>query len=210
MTSRIEIENWALIYLEEDTQTNIDNSSSGQTIDLLYNSVYRQLLKKNTYGWTFARKIATLNQIANPPSMSNQYANAYQLPLDYLMMITPLQSFNTFRIVGKFLYTSDDSFQMLYVSTVDESLLSDEFSHAFAYDLAARVAGKITGKQGIKQYLDYKFAMALRNAVQLDIAQMDTQQYMPPVNAIYQSHFDGSFTMGSLAGLSSIGKQNGS
>ena len=47
MASRIEIENWALLYLEEDTETDINDSSAGQTIDLLYDSVFRQLLKKN-------------------------------------------------------------------------------------------------------------------------------------------------------------------
>lgn len=208
MASRIEIENWALLYLEEDTETDINDSSAGQTIDLLYDSVFRQLLKKNTYGWTFARKIIQLGQISNPPELSD-YSNAYQLPTDYLLMLRALQSVNTFVIVGTFVYSNDNTFQILYISQVDETLVTDEFAHALAYDLAYRAAGRISGKESIKQDLAYKYAMALRGAIQLDIAQMDTQQYMPLVNPMYQAFFSSGYPMGAFSGMGSISKSGG-
>lgn len=198
--SQQQITNQALIYLEEDTQVESSSTVAGRTIDEIFDFQRRLLLKKNTYGWTFARKLKVLGQISNPTTMTN-YQYAYNLPSDYLMMWKVDGSTATFARVGNYLYSNESSLKIGYVSDVDVSVATEEFSIALSYRLASECAGKVTGKTDIKQDLYVKYMEALAHAIQLDIAQQDTQQYLSPVNIPYMSQWNSGFYGGSYSGL---------
>lgn len=198
MSSKQDIINFALTFLEEKTTIDASNTLAGTTLELFYDTVYQSMLKRNPYGWTFARTIVSLGQVVNTPTLDN-YENVFALPSDYLMMIRLDGSTNTFVVVGTLLYSNDDSVKIVYISNVSEPLVSPEFATAVAYELAMRVAGKITGKQEIKQDLFYKARESLGHAIGLDIAQMDTQQYLP-ININYNAHFQSGFPFGSYSG----------
>lgn len=203
MPSKIEIENWALIYLEEAPQVNILDTSAGELVDYLYDTVYEQMLKKNSYIWSFARKIATLGQLINQPTLED-YAFVYQLPTDYLMTKWVDNSSATFVIVGKLIYARVEPFKLLYCANVSEDMVTSEFAHAVAYDLASRAAGVVSGKMEIKRDLIIRAAFELKKAINLDIAQMDTQQYMWP-NVLYPAKWQSGFPMGSFSNVRSVG-----
>ena len=198
MSSKQDILNFALTFLEEETTVNANNTLAGKTLELFYDTVYQSMLKRNTYGWSFARTIVSLGQLTNTTTLDN-YKNVFALPSNYLMMVRLDGSTNTFVIVGTRVYSNDDQVKILYIANVPEPVVSPEFATAVAYELAMRIAGKITGKQEVKQDLFYKARESLGHAIQLDIAQMDTQQYMA-LNIMYNAHFQSGYPYGSYSG----------
>lgn len=84
MASQVEICNRALIKLGANTITSIsDNSKSARVLSALWDSVRRTELSKRY--WNFAIARTSLAALATAPSWG--FANAYQLPNDFLKLV---------------------------------------------------------------------------------------------------------------------------
>lgn len=83
MASQVEVVNRALIKLGAARITSINDPVKGaQVMSALWDTVRRAELSKRY--WTFAMQRTTLPALASPPAFG--FANAYQLPPDYLKL----------------------------------------------------------------------------------------------------------------------------
>lgn len=136
-----------------------------------FNSTRDALIR--SHPWSFARKFATLSQLAETPLLGWDYA--FQLPSDYLRLIR----FNDQEIQevegeyeiesAKVLLTDDATADIVYVrSVVDANLFDALFVEAFALKLAVRISTKLSKDQGLQESLMQRFRMAMGEAKRVD------------------------------------------
>lgn len=196
MATSIDIVNQALAHL--GNKANVasieppDGSAEAGWAARFYNtSVYRAL---EHHDWSFARKRATLNAVANP-SATGAWTYAYQKPSDCLAArriptgdASQYEDDSApFTIEGATILTNADAAVLIYTAPVaDAALFTPAFCDVVASELAAFLAGPILrGAEGVKAMSDLrKLAMQLS----ADAAALDgrnerrpapDQQYVP-------------------------------
>lgn len=183
MASQVEIANRALIKLGAGRITSItDSSKSAQVMLALWDTVRRSELSKRY--WSFAMVRTTLPALATPPAFG--FANAYQLPPDYLKLaqigdqyIPP--SMADYRTgddsawaieSGQLLTDFGAPLRFRYVRDVtDPGQFNPLFDEVFASKLAAEACYAITQSRDGQQVAlnDYKTAIreaAIGNAIE--------------------------------------------
>lgn len=143
--SIVSIVNTGLIALGEDPITDIaQNVKSAIVMKASYDPARRHLL--GLHPWRFAKKLANLAANATAPSF--KYANAFDLPSDFIRMYTDEdESRPDWEVMGGQILSDDTPpLQIVYVwNLTDPNRFSAQFSYVLGLELAVRCARALTG-----------------------------------------------------------------
>lgn len=177
MASATEIANAALIKIGADRITALtDNNDRARVINARYAQVRDAELRRRR--WRFATERTTLPALSAAPSFG--YANQYQLPADYLRLITIGEydlgvNLSDYRSAssalfsvegGKLLTNLGAPLAIRYIKRVtDEALFDSAFAEAFASRLAYEICERLTQSDSKKQMAWGDYQESIREAI---------------------------------------------
>lgn len=167
MASKIEIINGGLIELGETPLPSLaTNSLSADTMNEIYESVYRDLLGKAP--WRFATKKADLSHLAAAPL--NEWQDQFDLPAlcVRIVRVYPATHYEVFE--GK-VYANADALAVDFVEQVSESALPAPFVRLVSLELAVRGCMTITNDARLKKDLQNDTRMQFAAALAADAQQ---------------------------------------
>ena len=165
MASDVEISNAALQKLGAGSIISLaDESVQARACTRCYSRLRRAELRK--HGWNFARARAQLAADVTAPLFT--YANQFQLPSDFLRMLSPdpIMNINTFdwQIEGLKILTNDSApLDLVYINDVTDPNTMDElFRDALSARMALEMCEELTQSNQKKAdaLIAYKTAIA--------------------------------------------------
>ena len=135
MASKLGLISQSYVILGEAPLSDLEDGTRPALIaSNLYDTIYESALSIEQ--WHFASIESELSRITG--ETNNKYAYAFQLPSDYLSVITVNdgRGSNNFDIYGDKLYADAEEISLLYISKVDEALLPPWFAQYVIYSLA--------------------------------------------------------------------------
>jgi hypothetical protein len=175
-TSKIEICNIALSIIGADSIRNFDeNNKRSRMCDVLYESARDELL--SSFDWSFARRIAKLQQVPTDTGTHPPGLYAYKLPNDCKVPrdLWPPGSFESWFLLGNILYCKQDNIEdgvdifLVYTGKeINTTMFSDTFANTLAILLASRLAGPITQDKNLTKTLYDQFRIEYQNAIDID------------------------------------------
>lgn len=168
MASKVEICNLALTQLGADRIVDLtEDSENARKMNAVYTRVLRTMLRKHP--WNFASKEAQLATLAETPVLAD-YDYIFQLPSDFVRLIkTDLEETDTYKILGKRIYSTEDNLKIKYVYFCDDpNEYDDSFTDALAARLAAELAFAISGDKNLAKMADDVYRDKLREAKTID------------------------------------------
>lgn len=138
--SKIQLASNALILLGDEPISSFNDPGAGaKAAANLYDSTLLSLL--SSHRWNFATKKVLLSQLTASPL--NEYKFQYQLPTDYITIITTYPV-STYRILEDKLYSDSNKVEIDYVYRPTEDKLPNYFIKAFEYYLARELCIAVT------------------------------------------------------------------
>jgi len=182
-TTDISLSSNALLLIGHSSIASFDEQTAGATIaSNLYQSSYHSML--TTYRWRFATKKVALARLSAAPL--NGYTYQFQLPVDLLYLISPLNIVN-YEIYEDKLYCNEPTVQIDYTYTVAEDKLPAYFIKAFEFFLASQFALPITGSLDKMNAMQTAYTYQLRMARHTDSSQRPSDTL--PVNPYVDARF---------------------
>jgi len=162
MSSQIGITNRALTFLGTDPISSIDEDSrEARLVNAQWDEARQATLFDHP--WNFAIKRASLAQLAETPVYG--YSAKYQLPNDYLRVISTGNDPTDYVIESDTLLTDDGSISVRYISDVTKSgYFSAGFAEAFAKRLAYELAYPLTGNRALAEQMWNLYQVAINKA----------------------------------------------
>lgn len=140
-----------------------DEGAGAESASNLYESCYNYLL--SLHRWRFATKKANLSRSTTRPT--NQWAYQFQLPSDFIMLVTTYPV-SEFEIYGDKIYTNQDACAIDYIYRISESQLPHYFAKVCEYYLATAFAIPVTGNSTRLQEMQNLYLMHLKQAKNID------------------------------------------
>lgn len=139
-TTAISIASNALQLIGDSPISSFQDQGAGATVaKAFYETSYVALLA--IHPWKFAKRKISLNQLTEKPL--NSYDYAYQLPTDYIKVITTYPVLD-YDIYQDKIYTNANKLDLDYVARVDESFLPPLYREALEFYLASKWAIPVT------------------------------------------------------------------
>jgi len=173
-TTSISLASNALLLLGHESIASFDEQTAGATIaSNLYESSYYSVL--TTYRWRFATKKAVLARLSNAPL--NSYSYQYQLPVDCLYVITPLNVID-YEIYEDKIFCNETTLEIDYTYKVAEDRLPAYFIKMFEFFLSAQFALPITGSLDKMKAMQQAYMHQLRMAKYADSSQRPSDTFV--------------------------------
>lgn len=167
MASKVEICNRALQKLGAKRITSLDQDAvNARACNVAYEPV--KLAELRDHPWSFAIKRATLAADSTAPDWGR--ANAFQLPSDFVKLLSPYPEDNDnsidHQIEGKKIYTDeDDPLYIRYIYDVtDPNEMDSLFREAFSTRLALELCEELTQSNAKKADLESEYDRIIRRA----------------------------------------------
>lgn len=162
--SKIQIASNALILLGDSPISSFTDTGAGaKAAANLYESTLMSILA--SHRWKFAIKKVQLSRLTEAPL--NEFKYQYQLPTDYVTIITT-QPVSTYRIIGDKLYSDSSSISIDYTYRLTEDKLPNYFIKAFEYYLARELCIAVTEDLNKYQLIDSIYEKEARKARYID------------------------------------------
>ena len=138
--SKVQLASNALILLGDEPISSFQDPGAGaKAAANLYESTLLGLL--SSHRWNFATKKVKLSQLTATPL--NEYKYQYQLPTDYVTIITT-QPTSIYRILEDKLYTDSNTVEIDYIYQITADKFPAYFIKAFEYYLARELCIAVT------------------------------------------------------------------
>lgn len=182
MATKVDICNFALAHLavgKTISNFDTDRTAEAAACRLFYDQVREELLR--SFPWPFAKRFAALAVVEEDPSDS--WLFSYRYPTDALRLIdifsgtrvdsrATLVRYHVGRDgTGKLIYTDQADAILNYIEDIDAPYFDPDFTSAFSYLLASRIAPLVTGGDQFKlgerslQLAQFYTAQARQNAL---------------------------------------------
>ena len=169
MASKVDICNLALVALGQTTIMSIDQKAPrAEKCAAIFDMV--RDIELSSHNWKFATKYQTLAQSSTDPSFT--YDNSFQLPSDYLKLVSLDSSSIEYKIVGDKLYTNEDEIGLIYIfRETDTANFSSEFIDLLAARIARDLAWSITNNKSTMVAMYESYTITRRRAIAIDSQQ---------------------------------------
>lgn len=194
MSDVVTICNIALGRLGQSKIMSLDDASQqARYCNLFYEPTRDEVLR--AHPWSFAKKRATLTQLAASPPFG--WVNAFELPTDCLRPLQvnewePYEADDNWVVEGNQILTDDDTVQLLYIAQIADCTMFDPlFVKALSMKLAAEIITALTGsrEQGAAFQQEYQNLLAPL-ARRIDGMEGHEKRKLPWVNSdLVQSRF---------------------
>ena len=171
MSSIVGICNSALIKLGASTILSLtDGSKNANLCNAQYEKVRDELLRMHP--WNFAMARAKLARLAQAPVFG--YANAYQLPADWLRTVAVHDNdagagAAEYRIEGRTIASDAEALYLRYVAVIaDPNEMPVSFQEALSWRLAADLAQAVTQSTTVMEAMERGFRGAMSAARSID------------------------------------------
>ena len=163
--NQIQVVNQALIILESDPITDIDqNSDSARTMKAIWDFSLRFVLRDNDFG--FSRAYEDISKAVDAPKFVEQNRgemDAFRLPDDLIRVRQVLvdNRYSDFhRRVGRYIYTRAETIGLFYIYEAPIGEWDDSATECLSYYLAHKAARAITQSNEVKSQAlqDYQAA----------------------------------------------------
>lgn len=173
--SQIKISNIALSLLGEPLITSLaEETKAARLVDLRYDDVRDAVLR--AHPWNCATKRAVLTSLATAPVYG--FANAYQLPSDFLRLIETDRRTNNFRIEGRTILVDYSPVNIKYVYRVtDVAEMDDLLRQCIAARLGAEMALPLTRSSDRMSQLWQQYQNKLSEARFVDAIEAPTDGF---------------------------------
>lgn len=159
-TSKINLISNALILLGDAPITSLNDPGAGAKAGAnLYESTYFSML--SSHRWNFAIKKSLLSQLSEAPL--NEYKYQYQLPTDFITIITTYPV-STYRIIGDKLYSDSNRVEIDYIYKITEDKFPPYFIKAFEYYLARDLCIAVTEDMNKYELMQRAYEIESRKA----------------------------------------------
>ncbi len=173
VSNPVEICNLALVRIEQNSISSLDDESvQGQFCNMVYEQSKTSLLSR--YNWTFAIETAKPTQTLT--STLQDYTYAYQLPADFLRLVSVYDSSDRefiqitgmkppFVLEGSFIKSDASEIKIKYIKNIDTvAKFSPQFIDCFVLDLAIRLTKLFNSSTSYLQMLNMEFAQKIEEA----------------------------------------------
>lgn len=172
-----------------------DNSAAASYCRLLYTPTVNEVMR--AADWSFAKAIATLNQLATPPSFDWNYA--YQLPSDF-SRIVGFNNFDeddpdvAFEIMGNQLLTDQGTADICYIKNITDANAFDAITvELIALRLGQKLCQPLGRSTQLEQVLANEFNITLKEARRIDATSLGYREKPGYVNsALVNSRWNGA------------------
>ncbi len=192
--SETQIANLALIQLGDKTITNLlEDSEPARKMNTIYELKRDEIL--SVHPWNFAIAEAELAALPDPPL--TQFDIAYQLPADYLRLVSLENNQIEHRIVQDQLHTDETTIKILYIfRQTDVTKYHDAFVAAFASYLALTLAYSITQSFSMIDRMEKDYTAKLAIAKTIDAHEGTPRQVIHDEWERSRRIFTGGFVQG--------------
>jgi len=159
--SETKICNLALAKVGSKRINDIDTDTTPEAIwcRTFYEQTRDALLRSNS--WSFAKARATLSEDASAPDF--EYDNQFDLPADFMRLVSLYNTWSTFKIEGEKLLTDDSSAEIVYVKKVTDPTKFDAlFVEALVLQLAIKLSMAISQDKVLSKELKDEFRELIR------------------------------------------------
>lgn len=165
----IEICSSALSLIGADTILSFDDESQEARVANAIYETYRNALLQE-HRWRFAIKKTSLAQLSDAPLYG--YDHAYQLPSDFLLVVSPNDAtFTDYEIFENTMHTDADIAQISYLSNPGEARYPAYFKLVLQLRLAYAFATAITQDAALAKVYEAQYLRELIRAKSIDSQQ---------------------------------------
>ncbi len=175
MASVVSVANLALTILGADRITSLDDGSeNARRITNVYYSALEDVLR--IHPWNFAIARSQLGRLASTPLFEYDYE--YQLPADYLRVITVSDGTNIiedYKVEGKKLLCDYTTVKIKYIkNTSDANQYTSQFIYVLANRIAAEIAYAVTNNKVLAEEMFKLYQSRLQTAKEADAQESDS------------------------------------
>jgi len=176
MISDVEICNKALIKIGQNTITSLtENNTTARTCNIIYSDSRDAVLRDHT--WSFARKIISLNVLANEEVINWDYLYVYPPTCLFIIKIfneTDLDTNNYKELLSPITDTKviasnlEEAYIEYIMKILNPNLFDSLFINALVHKLASELSMRITGNQTLSNNLLQTYSIVLSEAKKKD------------------------------------------
>lgn len=174
MASETDLVNTALIRLGQPAITALaDDNARARAASAIYPSVRDEVLSMHRWNEAVARVALAVN--ATAPSWG--FANAYDLPADFIRFAHSEDMDTDYRIEGNQILTDRSDMNIIYIRRItDINLMSPGLQDAISKRLSAEIAIPLTGSDAKQDRMWRLFVLAMTDAQFADSQQAPIEQ----------------------------------